>query len=164
MRMLASGVVLGVALGAFVGRSWRPLLDADIKLIPVLVGSLVLRVIAPLAAAAAYPLYLSALALTAAAAVANVRLKGAIFVATGGVLNLLVVLANGGMPVDPAAVAAAGTRMPSDPLHVALTDASLLRPLADVIPLGIVHNVYSVGDFFIGAGGFLVPFMLLSRK
>jgi hypothetical protein len=54
--------------------------------------------------------------------------------------------------------------MPTDALHVQTRDSSVLVPLSDVIPVGIVRNVYSVGDFLIAAGGFVVPFMLLSRK
>lgn len=162
--MLVSGVILGTALGALIGRSWRPLLETEIKLFPLLLGSLVLRVIAPLAGGLAYLIYVLALALTVVAAGANFRFAGAILVATGGTLNLGVVLANGGMPVDQGAVAAAGTRMPSDALHVPLTSASVLGAFGDVIPVGLLHNVYSAGDLVIAIGGFLVPFMLLSRK
>jgi hypothetical protein len=162
--MLVSGVVVGLALGALIGRSWKPLLDANVRFLPVLLGSLVVRAIAPFADGFAYPLYVAALAGTVFAASANLALRGALLVALGGLLNLAVVIANGGMPVDPAAVALAGTRMPTDALHVQMVDSSVLAPLGDVIPVGIVRNVYSVGDILIAAGGFVVPFMLLSRK
>lgn len=162
--MLVSGAVLGTLLGVLIGRSWQPLFEAEIKLFPVLIGSLLLRLVAPLAAGLAYFLYVVALGLTVIAAGANFRLAGAMLVAAGGALNLGVTLANGGMPVDPAAVATAGARMPSDALHVPLTSSSAFGAFADVIPVALVHNVYSAGDFAIAAGGFLVPFMLLSRR
>ena len=162
--MLVSGVVLGTLLGVLIGRSWEPLFETEIKLFPVLIGSLLLRVIAPFAPGMAYLLYVVGLGLTVIAAGANFRLAGAIRVAAGGALNLGVVLANAGMPVDPAALATAGARMPSDALHVPLTTSSALGAFADVIPVALVHNVYSAGDFVIAVGGFLVPFMLLSRK
>lgn len=162
--MLVSGALLGTVLGVLIGRSWRPLLEAEIKLFPVLLGSLLLRVIAPFAGGLAYLLYVVALGLTVIAAGANSRMAGAILVALGGALNLGVVLANRGMPVDPGAVAVAGTRMPSDALHVPLTSSSVFGAFADVIPVWLVHNVYSAGDLVIAIGGFLVPFMLLSRR
>ena len=162
--MLASGVVLGVVAGLAIGRSWRPLAAVQIRWLPLLVAALVARAAAPFLPAVGLPLYAFALAGTAAAAAANIRLAGAVFVAFGGALNLAVVVLNQGMPVDPAAVAAAAATMPTDALHVAVTDGTILRALADVIPVPVAHAVYSVGDFCIALGGFLVPFVLLIRR
>jgi hypothetical protein len=36
--------------------------------------------------------------------------------------------------------------------------------LADVIPVPLARAVYSIGDFCIALGGFLVPFVLLIRR
>lgn len=130
----------------------------------MLIGSLVLRVIASMVGEAGYPLYLTAVAGTSAAALVNYRLAGAAIVALGGCLNLIVVLVNHGMPVDPAAVAMVGAQMPRDSLHVALGASTLLAVLADVIPVAIVRSVYSVGDVFIAFGGFVVPFSILARR
>jgi len=33
--------------------------------------------------------------------------------------------------------------------------------LGDIVPVGVVRSVYSVGDFLIALGGFLIPFMWL---
>ena len=162
--MLVSGAVLGVIAGLAVRRSWGPLAAVQIRWLPLLLGGLLARAAAPFASSIALPLYVFALAGTAVGAAANVRLTGAALVAFGGALNLAVVLLNHGMPVDAGAVAAAGASMPADALHVASTDASLLRPLADVIAVPVVHAVYSVGDFCIALGGFLVPFVLLIRR
>ena len=162
--MLASGVLLGLIAGLAVGRSWRPLAAVQLRWLPLLIGSLVARAVASFAGPLGFPLYVLALGGTTASAAANVRLTGAALVAVGGALNLLVVVLNHGMPVDPGAVAAAAAVMPADGLHVVATDATLLRPLADVIPLGVAHAVYSIGDFVIALGGFVVPFVLLIRR
>ena len=162
--MLASGAILGVVAGLAVGRSWRPLAEVQIRWFPLLVAGLLARAAAPLVPTVAFPLYLFALAATAVSAAANVRLTGAALVAFGGALNLAVVLLNHGMPVDGGAVAAAAASMPTDALHVIITNTTLLTPLADVIPVSVAHAVYSIGDVCIALGGFLVPFVLLIRR
>ena len=130
----------------------------------MLVGSLLARGVAPFIPVIAFPLYVLALAGTAIGAAANLRLTGAALVALGGALNLAVVLLNRGMPVDAGAVAAAAASMPTDGLHVTLTGATALKPLADVIAVPIARAVYSIGDVCIALGGFLVPFVLLIRR
>jgi hypothetical protein len=162
--MLASAVVFGLAAGLAIRRSWQPLLHANIRWLPLLIASLVARVVASFLGDAGYPLYLLALGGTTLAGVANFRLTGSILVAIGGCLNLLVVLLNHGMPVDPGALVVAGAQMPHDALHVVLGAHTLLAILADVIPVGVVRSVYSVGDVVIAIGGFLVPFAILSRR
>ena len=162
--MLASGVILGVVAGLAVGRSWRPLAAAQSRWLPLLIAGLFARGIAPFIPVIAFPLFVFALAGTVAGAAANIRLTGAALVALGGALNLGVVLLNHGMPVDAGAVAAAAASMPTDALHVTVSDATVLTALADVIPVPIAHAVYSVGDFCIALGGFLVPFVLLIRR
>ena len=162
--MLVSGLVLGVAAGLAIGRDPRRLAAVSIRWLPLLLVALVARAVAPFAGPVAFPLYLVALAGTAVAAAANVRLPGAALIAVGGALNLAVVLLNGGMPVDPAAVAAAGGAMPTDRLHVAVGPQTLVGYLADVIPVAPLHAAYSAGDVAIALGGFLVPFVLLIRR
>jgi hypothetical protein len=162
--MLVSALALGIIAGLSFGKSWRPLLDLRVRLLPLLLGALVLRVVAPFLGALGFPLDVVAIACIVVAAASNPNLVGALFVGAGALLNLIVVVANGGMPVDATAVAAAGIPMPSDALHVPLSAASNLAPLADVIPVALFRNVYSVGDFLIAAGAFLVPLMVLTRR
>lgn len=162
--MLVSGLVLGLAAGLAIGRDWRPLASVSIRWLPLLLAALVARAVAPFAGPLAFPLYAAALFGTAAAAAANTRLLGAALIAAGGALNLAVVLLNGGMPVDPGAVAAAGGAMPADRLHVLMTPQTLLAPLADVVAVAPLHAAYSPGDFAVALGGFLVPFVLLIRR
>ena len=123
-----------------------------------------MRAVAPLVPSVAFPLYVFALAATTGGAAMNVQLVGAVLVAIGSALNLIVVVVNHGMPVDPDAVMAAGAIMPSDPLHVVQTGATVLNALGDVIPVGAFRAVYSLGDICIAVGGFLVPFVALIRR
>jgi hypothetical protein len=162
--MLASGVILGLVLGLAVGRTWRPLAAVRIKWLPLVLAGLVARAVASVATPIAFPLYVFGLVGTAAGAAANVRLSGAVLIAIGGALNLAVVVLNQGMPIDQGALALASASMPNDALHVVVTNSTALVWLADVIPVPVAHAVYSVGDFFIAAGGFIVPFVLLIRR
>jgi hypothetical protein len=77
----------------------------------------------------------------------------------GWLLNLAVMLPNGGMPVSMDAVASIkGVDSGVDPTdghlakHVPLTDDTVLAPLADVHPLRPLALVYSAGDVVLAAG------------
>jgi MFS family permease len=65
------------------------------------------------------------------------------------------------MPYDPALAISVGATLPNDGLHIPLTPDAHLPFLADIIPFGIARAVYSIGDFLIAFGGFLIPFVLL---
>lgn len=162
--MLASGAFLGVVAGLVLGRDWRRLAAVQLRWLPLLLIGLIARAATPLFPGVAFALYVFAIASTTLVAAMNLRIAGAALIAIGGGLNLAVVLLNGGMPVDPVAVASIGTTMPVDALHVALNDATRLNVLGDVIALPIIRSVYSVGDFCIAVGGFLLPFLLLLRR
>lgn len=162
--MLASGLVLGVLAGLAVGRSFRNFSGLRVRWLPLLIAALAARAVAPFFAALALPIYVFSLAGTAAAAAANRELPGALLIAAGGALNLAVVLLNGGMPIDPAALTVAGAASPTDSLHVAWSAGIHLSVLADVIPVAPVRSVYSIGDFLVAIGGFLIPYMVLSKK
>ena len=165
--VFAGALALGIAMmspGLALRKSWQPLLETQIRWLPVLIGALVVRVVASLAGDVGYPFYVAALVGTSMAAAINFRLVGAPIVAFGGCLNLFVVLLNHGMPVDPIALSAIGAQMPRDPLHVVLEQGTRLGWIADINPVGIVRSVYSAGDVFIAIGGFLVPFSLFTRR
>lgn len=162
--MLASGPALGFALGWILGGDPRRLGDLRIRWWPLLALGVLLRVVAGWAGDAAPVAYVLAFGSIAAVALASARLPGVPLIAAGAGLNLLVVIANGGMPVDPAAVVAAGGRMPTDPLHLELTTSTALALLADVIPLPPVRGVYSIGDVVLTIGGFWLPFAWMRRR
>jgi hypothetical protein len=161
--MLLSGVVAGLAFGIAIGRDWRKLERLQINWLPVLVVALVARATAPLAP---FPLGLDLLgiALTTVFAAANWRLPGAPLVALGSLLNLTVILVNGAMPVDVEMLGAAGGRLREDAIHEPLSDGSVLPILADIIIVPFVRAAYSIGDVFIAIGGFLLPFVTLTRR
>lgn len=89
--------------------------------------------------------------------VRNRRLPGIWLVAAGLTLNVVVMTANGAMPVHPAAMDALGLGPLEVPLgkHTLLTDATWFPWLADVIPLPPLRTIISVGDVVLAIG--LVP-------
>jgi uncharacterized protein DUF5317 len=97
-------------------------------------------------------------------ALLNRRIAGMPLIAIGSVLNFVVVAVNQGMPVAPDALSSAGAAMPDDPLHVVLGESTQLPMLGDIIPLALFRAVYSIGDFGIAIGGFVVPFRTLVKS
>ena len=89
----------------------------------------------------------------------NRRLPGMWVAAVGMALNVLVISANGAMPVSLTAAELAGSDRPSEfgLKHEPLTDDSLLPWLADVIPLPGLSTLISAGDVVLAIGiGWLV--------
>lgn len=162
--MLVSGVVAGAILGFAVGREWRRLAMFRVRFLPLLVGAFLVRGVAPLLAPVALPFYLASITATGLVALANGRLPGAILIAAGSALNVVVIAANGGMPVDVLRLAEVGGAMPVDVLHIPLTGETHLRLLADILQVPVVRALYSVGDVLIAAGGFTLSFITLARR
>lgn len=162
--MLASGVAAGIAAGVAFGGDWRRLGQLDLKWWPLLVVASVLRLATSVEPTLDFVVYVLGLAGIGAVAARNWRQAGAALIAIGTISNLAVVLANGGMPYDVAAASAVSAPIPHDNLHVALDPSTHLAFLADVVPVGALHAVYSIGDFLIAFGGFLIPFVLLQPE
>lgn len=96
----------------------------------------------------------------------NRRSLGVAVLLTGIVLNMAVILLNGGMmPVDAAQAAAVGNPMGSrpQPRHQPLTEETLLPLLGDVIPVAPLGKVVSIGDLVAGIGVFLSIQDLMGR-
>jgi MFS family permease len=159
--MLASGVVAGIAAAIAFGGDWRRLATFSLRFWPILFIAYGIRFIANLDSAAPLTVYLAALIGIAAVAALNWRLPGASLIAIGTAMNIFVVALNSGMPYDAATVAAVGAPAPTDSLHTLMVPGTRLPFLGDIVPVGLVHSVYSVGDFLIALGGFLIPFMWL---
>src|SRR5262249_15245619 len=92
-------------------------------------------------------------------AIANIRTAGFVLIAMGMVLNLAVIAANRGMPVDGHALTASGqedtyTLLVTDggAKHHLATSHDRLWILADVIPVRAIQQVVSVGDLATDAG------------
>jgi hypothetical protein len=79
-------------------------------------------------------------------------------ISAGVVLNAIVMALNGGMPVSPFALAAAGFPKTMNVAeghfykHVAMTDLTRLRMLGDIIPFHLARTVLSPGDLLMLMG------------
>ena len=104
-------------------------------------------------------LWIASYGLLLVAAVLNVRIAGVPVVATGMLLNLAAILANGGtMPVGFEAMHDAGRTSATQANSTAMTDPSLSWLVdrwaaPDWLPLA---NVFSVGDVLIAAGAVVI--------
>lgn len=99
----------------------------------------------------------TAAACTLAYCLRNRAVHGTGLVGAGLLLNALVVMLNAGMPVSADAAATAGVdyqQALADPRHIAATDGTHLRALADVVPvpLPLRPEVVSFGDLLVAAG------------
>ena len=105
---------------------------------------------------AAASLVVSYLLLLAVVAV-NRRVPGAGVMAVGLTMNLAVVALNGGMPVSANALRVAGADgaiiIQDGAKHHVMSDADILQPLADVIPVPPPFGiVFSIGDVLLYGG------------
>jgi hypothetical protein len=162
--MLVSGLLIGFVLGLATGGEWRNLARLDLKLFPALVGGVVVRAVAPVLGDLALSASIAGLALVALVAIVNRATPGASLIGLGSLLNILVIFINGGMPVDPAALAAAGKAASPDGLHVVLGPDSRLPFLADVLLVPVINSVYSVGDVLLALGGSWMVFRLVRSQ
>jgi hypothetical protein len=157
--MLASAIGIGLVAGLATGGRLSRLGTLQIVWWPILIAAVALRLIAGYLDELAFLAYLLAFTGVVAVAVLNRKLPGAWLIVAGSTLNLVVVAANGAMPVSRDAIAAVGGAFPSDALHRELDASSRLGPLSDVIPLPVVRTAYSVGDVLLAAGGFWLTFV-----
>lgn len=89
----------------------------------------------------------------------NWKLPGMALAAFGFTLNVLVIAANGAMPISDEAARAAGLKNFDEfgIKHERLDDDTAVSWLADVIPLPGTGKIISAGDIFLAAGiGWLV--------
>ena len=166
--MLASGVILGIAAGVAFGGDWRRLSTFTLRFWPLLIAATALRLVTFFYPNAELLVYVVGFIGIGAVALGNWRLPGSSLIALGTFMNVLVIVLNTGMPYDLPTAVSVGVRIPDDALHVVLGPATRLPLLGDIIPfaigpLGFTRAVYSVGDFLLAFGGFLIPFMWLQE-
>ena len=159
--MLVSGVIAGIAAGIAFGGDWRRLSTFTLNLWPLLVVGAGLRLFGYLVPTSPLAVYFIGLLCVAVVAARNWRLPGAALISVGTFSNVLVVLLNGGMPIDMTVARAIDALPPPNGLHIELGPNTIFPFLADIVPVGIVHGMYSVGDVLIAFGGFLIPFLWL---
>ena len=162
--MLVSGVAAGIAAGIAFGGDWRRLGTFYLQWWPLLVAASALRLFLFFVPSADVPIYVVELIGIGVVAARNGRLPGAALIAIGTFANVLAIAVNQGMPYDASVLASVGGAPPRDGLHVVLSDATRLPFLTDIIPFGLEHGVFSIGDFVIAFGGFLIPFMWLQPE
>ena len=166
--MLASGVILGIAAGVAFGGDWRRLSTFTLRFWPLLVAASALRLVTFFYPNAELLVYVVGFIGIGAVALGNWRLPGSSLIALGTFMNVLVIVLNSGMPYDLPTAVSVGVRIPDDALHVVMGPATRLPLLGDIIPFAIgplafTRAVYSVGDFLLAFGGFLIPFMWLQE-
>ena len=162
--MLVSGLVAGFIIGVAAGGDWRQLQKLELKLWPALFVGAVARVVAPFLGGLALVSSIAGLVLVSLVALANRALPGAVLIAVGSFLNLAVISINGGMPIDPGALAASGKPAPADGLHLILGPETRLSFLADVLLAPVINNIYSFGDVVLAIGGFWMTFRLVKQR
>jgi DHA3 family macrolide efflux protein-like MFS transporter len=162
--VLVSGVIAGIAAGIAFGGDWRRLSTFTLHLWPLLVVGAGLRLLGYVVPTSPLAVYFIGLLCVAVVAARNWRLPGAALISVGTFSNVLVVLLNSGMPVDMTVATEIDALPPPNGLHIELGPGTTFPFLADIIPVGIVRGMYSVGDFLIAFGGFLIPFLWLQAS
>jgi Family of unknown function (DUF5317) len=173
-------VVVGIAVGMALGGTLRNLSELRIRFWPLAILGLALQLVpirSPDQHWLAVALLIASYAVLLVVVVANLRVSGFPIIAVAFALNLLVVSANGGMPVSARAVrvgwGARGAegligaleRSGGEKHHLQRPDDTLV-PLSDVIGIGPpISQVVSPGDilFLIGVGWVLAAATLGPR-
>lgn len=158
-------VVAAAIAGLLRGGSLESIAETNFRWVPVLFAALILQLGFDLWD----PAWLSdrgglAILLASHVAVAlffglNWKLPGMLLAAAGFLLNVIVIAANGAMPISDRAAEAAGLENFEQfgIKHEVLEDDSALPWLADVIPLPGTGKVISIGDVLLAVGiGWLV--------
>ncbi|MDD2580228.1 MAG: DUF5317 family protein [Eubacteriales bacterium] len=167
--MIITAAILGLVLGLLTGGRWRSLLHKRFRLLPLLFSAFILSWLLSvhffsdwLAGSDHVWLWRSVIAALQLAAMSvfllvNRRKPGIWFIFAGGLLNGLVIIANGGrMPVGPAIDRfgeAAAAQINSVPHYFTASGHEPLLFLADLYPVWTFGTyMVSLGDFLIAAG------------
>ncbi|HEY4725970.1 MAG TPA: DUF5317 family protein [Actinomycetota bacterium] len=155
----------GVAVGLARGGVLEGVDDPGVKARWLALGCLVVQasvVLLPMPGVGGFVLLVAALATLVGIARANASLAGVPLFALGLLLNLIVVLANVGMPVAAATLERAGIRLEQpaphrpDAKHVLDTGDARLRVLGDRLAVRPLRTVTSYGTIIELAGLFLL--------
>lgn len=171
--MLLVGITLlcAIAVGYARGGRLGNLGNVRLYALWLVVAAAVAQAAVTLGAAAGARLLRSALLATSYVAVLafvwlNRALPGMRTIFVGFALNAVVITANGGMPVSPAALRAVGA--PSEDItpgkHRLLGEDDPLPWLADVIPVPPLPVIISIGDVVLAAGVAVLVVGLMSAQ
>jgi hypothetical protein len=172
--MSVSIVAVGVAFGLLRGGSIDGLLEARPRWWGLLASGFVLHATAEAAdIPGAISLSIAGMFLLIIALMANAAIRGALVAALGVSLNLLVLVINGAVPARFEALVEAGivdqgiarSRVTSVGHLLELESAdSRLADLGDVIPIGVLSSVISIGDLITFSGVILIVSGLIAAK
>jgi hypothetical protein len=169
MVLVVLTVVGGLLVGLLRGGRLRHLADAPLRhtwLAVVAAGAQFVFALAPSPGAAVVLTGISQAGLLAFLW-SNRLLAGALLVAVGSLLNSIVIIANGAMPVSREALLAI-TRHPAEIVagrHRLLTESDALPWLADTIGLPLLRTVVSPGDVVLAAGiGLMVTHLMQPQR
>ena len=165
---LLGGLILGLVLRVVSGNSFRTLGDVRVRAESLVLLAILIQVALPLAEFwsedSRLASWLLLQALVGVLLLLNPEYPSVVAVGVGFLMNGIVVLINGGMPVDTslaggdAGLGVLTTRL--DYLHVELRRSTHLVGLADVLPIVMPFGrsaALSIGDLFIAFGvGWLV--------
>jgi hypothetical protein len=163
--LLLYAIPVGLIAGLAVGGRLAPLGEVRIRWWPLALGGLLFQLllfsppVTPAIGEWGAPLYVGSTIVVLAALLANLGQPGFRLILAGALLNLLVIMANGGqMPASEAAVRAVhGTPDETRFSNSVVMDESVpFYFLGDifVLPRPIpLANVFSIGDVLIAAGG-----------
>lgn len=163
LTAIGGGIVAGfLARGSFSALSTVRLSWAPVLIVSLVVGTIPYYVALPsgprkLLQFLAHAGVLAFLSINVARSRGGVR-AGIVIAALGWLLNAIVIVANGGMPLSVWAYAESGQTMRIEPgrggffrIVVAGPD-TVLRPLGDVIPVRAIGQVVSIGDLVLMVG------------
>ena len=156
---IAVAIVVGVLVGIVRGGRFANLGEAAFRLWPLLVLGVVVQGAAAFTGEGAVAVILVSYALLIAFCAANLTRAGMGVVLVGIVMNLLVIAANGGMPVRQDAIVAAGIATHDEVPSLEFgakrhleTEDDRLTFLADIIPVPVAREVLSFGDLAMSVG------------
>jgi hypothetical protein len=171
MIVMLSALALGFGLGAATGGRPANLASVELRRPLLVVGALAVQLSVGLFPAGLRPpvVVVCALAVVAWCVVnrGSRLLTGMVLVASGVTANMVVIAANGGMPVRLSALRGAGLSPTMDvsrghfDKHVVMTARTHLRFLGDILPVPHLHTVVSPGDVAMLAGFALLGFVAM---
>jgi len=168
---IAVAIVAGVLIGLLRGGRFDNLGEASFRLWPLLILGVVVQGAASFTAEGAVALILLSYGLLLLFTLVNLQHAGMGVVFVGIAMNLVVIGANGGMPVRADAIVAAGIveheQVPSLDFgakrHLETPDDRLTF-LGDIIPVPVAEEVLSFGDLAMSVGVATVLVGLLRKR
>ncbi len=153
-------VAIGLVVGLLTGGRLRHLARHRFRWWLLLPAGIALQALGTrLDLAIGFELVVASYACLALFGLRNLHMAGMVIVVLGLVMNLVPIVANGGMPVRPSAVVAAGVATWDEVHQLELGGKHHLeRPtdewmiLADIIPVPPLREVLSFGDLVLSAG------------